>query len=276
MANPTVAAAKAAILAVQPAATFMEIEAFSSTVAAGLVISIDPPVGTLVVPDQVVTLYVSRGAPPASRWTGGVPEVVDAALAPTVAAQHIVMFVHIDWPGDPLYACDAGANFNWDDHEWLGLGEVGSIEAVSESLEVFAQPLRLRLSGVDPDIVEPALASDYEGSTVRVWLGVLNPDTYALLDEPEEVWSGFVDFMTIEGNQNVCTITVDCEHELRRQPVVSRWTDEDQRTRVSGDTFFDHLQDIPGYVSKWGARDMSFRGGGAGPGRKGRGHTQHL
>lgn len=272
----TEADARAELVALGASLVITSVYQHSSSVTEGHVISMDPPAGTLVVPDATVTLYVSLGPLPASRWTGSTPEIVEAALAATQVAQHVVMFVLLDVPGDPLYACDAGANFNWDGHEWQGLGQFGSIEAVSESLEVFAQPLRLSLSGVDPDIIASAIASDYEGSTVRVWLGILDPDTYALLDTPEEIWSGFIDFMTVEGDQNLCTVTVDCEHELRRQPVVSRWTDEDQRTRFSGDTFFDQLQNIPGAVAKWGARDIGYRGGGAGPSRKARGHTREL
>lgn len=267
MANPTEAAARAAILAVQPSATITTSLQFSATVAAGLVISIDPPVGSLTVPDATINLVVSRGPFPASRWTGETPEVtqgavvaasVDVAPPPVVMA----MLVFLDIPDDPVYVTDAGSNLNWDGHEWIGVGQLGSIEGPDESLDAIAQPFKLTLSGVDPALIASANSEHYAGRDAIVYMALLDPDTYAFLDEPTEHCSGEIAVMTFNADRNQASVVVEVEHRLRRLPITRRWTDPDQRTRHASDRFFEFVKDIRGYVSGGGGRDISYGGTG--------------
>lgn len=274
MANPLYADAKAEIEAL--GFVVARTEAQSSSVAEGRVISIDPPVGTLLPEGTIVTLLVSSGPPPSSRWTGTQPEVVQAALESTEHAAIIALLVHLNVPGDPFYGSNAGANIKWDGHTWKGLAQLASVDSISESLELYAQPLKLTLATADSGARTAARESNYKGADAKVYLAVFDPYTYALLDTPEEVFSGFMDVMTIEGDYNEGAIVVECEHDLFRQPATSRWTDEDQRLRFAGDTFFDKLSQISGSVAKWGSRDVGYTGSVAGPGHKGRGHIQEF
>lgn len=258
MANPTEAAARAAILAVQPDAAITTTSQFSATVAEGLVISIDPPVGTLTVPDATITLVLSLGPFPASRWTGDAPEVTQAvveAAAPSVVA---ALLVFLDIPDDPVYVTDAGANLNWDGHEWIGVGQLGSIEGPSESLDAVAQPFRLTLSGVDPALIASANSEHYAGRDAIVYMAILDPHTYAFLDEPTEHCSGEIAVMTFNADRNQASVVVEVEHRLRRLPITRRWTDPDQRTRHTNDRFFQFVKDIRGYTSGAGGRGINY------------------
>jgi hypothetical protein len=175
-------------------------------------------------------------------------------------------FVDLDIVGDRLRLHDGLGTINWGGFDWLGVGQYGGIGGIPESLEVISQPVKLTLSGVDAQYITDAMTTQYHGRAVVIYLGLFNPDTLTLIDTPEEIWSGFMDVMHIELDQGTAVIRLDCEHRLRRQPATARYTDEDQRVLVAGDLFFNKLHLIPGYVAKWGSRDISHDGDGYRPG----------
>lgn len=191
-----------------------------------------------------------------TRWTSSSNQT--AAAERTVV---LVTFAHLEIPGDELRLCDAPVTVTWGGFDWSGVGGHGGVEAVSESIELIAQPVKMTLSGVDAQYITDAMTAQYHGQPVTLYIGLMNVSTHALIDTPEEIWSGFMDVMHIQVEKGKATITVDCEHRLRRQPVTARYTDEDQRELYSGDRFFAFLHLIPGYVAKWGANNV---GGGHG------------
>jgi hypothetical protein len=191
-----------------------------------------------------------------TRWTSGDNQL--AAAGRTVA---LVTFVDLDIVNDRLRAHDNVGTINWGGNDWLGVGQFGGIDAVTESLEIIAQPVKLTLSGVDPELITDAMQTQYHGRDVVIYVGLRDTETGALIDTPEEIWSGFMDVMTIEFDVNAASITIDCEHRLRRQPITSRYTDEDQRARFPDDDFFNKLHLIPAFIGKWGTRDLHFGGG---------------
>ena len=197
---------------------------------------------------------------PETRWTSQTN--LAAAAATTVG---LITFVDLDIPGDRLRLHDNVGTITWGGYDWTGLGQYGGIEAVSESLEVIAQPVRLTLSGVEAQYITDAMTTQYHGQAVTVYIGMFSTSTMALVDTPEEDWSGFMDVMKIELDQGSAVIRLDCEHRLRRQPFAVRYTDEDQRRLYAGDIFFDKLHLIPQYRSKWGQANVGYGGGGGTP-----------
>jgi hypothetical protein len=234
------------------------------------VIRTEPPyTGNPIPYDSHIEIYVSSGAFPLSmsRWTGA-QDPVTAKPFNEIASEDpnvvVVVFVDLDIPDDRIRVSTADATIEWGGEEWLGVGRFGGIEAVSESIEVLAQPLKLTLSGVESSYVASLMDTLYHGSPVSVYVGMHHRDTYALIDDPEVVWEGYIDVMTIEVSGGQSVIRVDCEHRLRRQPSTYRYTDEDQRSHYSADRFFDKLHLIPGYTGTWGSRDTNYTGGGGG------------
>jgi hypothetical protein len=240
---------------------------YSATVPAGEYILSDPAAGERADPDAEVILYISRGPFPAGRWGGDTPEVTQAAVEAEGPSLVIATMVFLDIPDDPVYVTDAGATLNWNDHEWIGIGQYGSIEGPSESLDAIAQPFKLTISGVDPTLVAAASNTQYAGRQAVVYMAILDPHTYEFLDLPTEHASGEMAVMTFNADRNSGSITVEVEHRLRRLPHTRRWTPEDQRARYSGDLFFQFTKDIRGYTSGAGGRGINYSGNG---GRKDR------
>jgi hypothetical protein len=192
-----------------------------------------------------------------SRWDSGTNE--------TAAAQRhvvLVMFCQLDLPSGTLYLHDSAGSFTWGYHTWSGVGSFGGVERVSEALDTVAVPVDLTLSGVDPSLVSDAMTTQYHGEAATLYVGLVNPDTGALVADPQEVWGGYMDVMTIEIDQGSATISLRCESRLRRKPAVARYTDEDLQLRYSGDNFFAHLHTV-GQQRRWGGSTVAA-GGGAG------------
>jgi hypothetical protein len=201
-----------------------------------------------------------------TRWVSSSNET--AAAAQSVA---MVVFADLDIVGDRLRIHDGVGTINWGGFDWLGVGSFGSVESIDESLEVIARPVHLKLSGVDPQLITDAMTTQYHERAVVLYIGLFNVTTLALIATPEEVWSGYMDVMTIDIDHNQAAIDLICEHRLRKLPNTSRYTDEDQRTLFAGDTLFDKLHLIPGHMAKWGSTNATYSSGG----RSGDGPPEH-
>jgi hypothetical protein len=87
-------------------------------------------------------------------------------------------------------------------------------------------------------------------------MGLVDNNTNQTIDTPEILWEGRMDQMSIELSEGRGAITLSCEHRLRREPRIARYTHEDMQLAYSGDRFFDLVGKIPGYVGKWGAKEI--------------------
>lgn len=154
---------------------------------------------------------------------------------------------------DNLATEDASVTF-------LGVGQLGNIEAVEENIEVIARSVNLTVSGIDPALLTEALAEQYQNRTVTIYLAMLNPSSGQIIASPEIIWEGRMNQQTITLSKGEATIQISCEHRLRSEPRIARYTDADQRQVFPADRFFDLTHTIEGFVSKWGARDVGFGG----------------
>jgi hypothetical protein len=150
---------------------------------------------------------------------------------------------------------------------FYGIGDFGGIESVEENIEVVARQVTLTCSGLDSTWVTPALTEDYQNRTVTVYLGFFSPDTGALIGSPEVIWEGRINQQTITLSKGDATLSMTCEHRLRREPRIARYTQADQELLHTGDRFFDLTHTIEGFVNRWGRRDVGYGGGGGGGNR---------
>lgn len=170
----------------------------------------------------------------------------------------VVMFiaVDLDFPTGHVYVHDGIGTYSFGGHDYLGVGKFGGVEVAEESLEVIAKPVTLSLSGVDSEIIATAMDNDvYQGRDVVIYLGLVNKNTLALVDTPETLWEGRMDQMSIKFGANEASVTLNCEHRLRREPRIARYTDADQQISYPGDRFFDYVGKIPGFAGNWGGRN---------------------
>jgi hypothetical protein len=203
-----------------------------------------------------------------SRWNSGAN-----ATAAAQASVGMVTLCDLDFASGTLYLHDSGGTLSFGGHSYLGVGVYGTIDVVAEDLENVPRGLKVTLSGVEPGLVTTAMQENYQGRRVTIYVGLLDPNSMVFAAPPESVWEGRMDYMQIEIAQNSGTITLNCEHRLQREPLVARYTQQDQNIAHPGDNFFDLLAQIPMTTASWGKTTVThpentlpgnggYRGGG--------------
>ena len=184
----------------------------------------------------------------------GFPTAVATALAQQNVA--IVTFAKLEFPSGTVYLHNSLGSYTWGGHDWLGVGDLGSISQVEEGLDVSPYAITLTLSGLDATISGAALTEDYYLHGVTVYLGVLDTDD-VLIDTPTQIWAGFMDQMNMTvGADGGDAIQLVAESELSRfnKSLNLMYTNTAQQERSTGDLFFNFLHRIEGAKINWGSR----------------------
>lgn len=138
---------------------------------------------------------------------------------------------------------------------FIGSGEILGVDLVNEVADMSAQSATLSLNGVDSELVSIALAEPYQGRLAKVFFGIVG-------QTPIEIFTGFMDVMTIQDSSGSSVISLTVESrlvELERSRQF-RYTDQSHKNTNPFDTAVDRSTDsVFAYVAslqdkqiKWG------------------------
>lgn len=182
-----------------------------------------------------------------------------AADQPTIR-----MFVAVDlaFTPTPVRAHDGVGTIQIGGNDYLGVGTMGQVEAITEDVDAIAHPLVLTLSA-ESSLIQLALddANGYQNRAATLYLGFQDMATGALMATPETVGVWRMDQMSISLGEKTGTVRLQCEPRLRKEPRIARYTDQDQQMAYSGDRFFDLVPKIAGFQGTWGAKGVANDGG---------------
>jgi hypothetical protein len=172
---------------------------------------------------------------------------ITGAVEAAVEAEHVPMlaFVEMQFASGTVRVCNAYETVPWNGFNWLGLGNLGSIEPIEESTELQMNGIGLQLSGVNPALISTALGEQYQGRACKIWFAPLNPTTYVPIVDPIGPFRFRMDTMSIEKGKTA-TISVTAENRLADwdRARVRRYTDEDQQAEFPGDRFFEFVPEL--------------------------------
>jgi len=160
-----------------------------------------------------------------------------------------------------LYATPLRIWTGYDDFTILsetysGLGNLVSISSVQESADTKANGIKIVVSGLNTDILSTALSQTQQGVVVNIYFGVLTTtsNAQAIVDTPYEIFSGFVDTVTINEQGDTSSITFDIESKLisLERPLDFRYTDQDQKHYFPNDKGLEFVDDIQNKEIVWG------------------------
>lgn len=183
------------------------------------------------------------------------------------------ILVDLDFSTGMVRAHDGVGPLIFAGNTYTGTGVLGGIDAVTEDLTGIARQVRLTLSGVDASLVSETMDEVYQNRNVTIYIGIMGADSGDFVADPEVIWEGRMDTMSIAREIDGATITLSCEPRLRREPRVARYTNEDQQIDYSGDRFLDLVHTIKGFVSKVGQREVRYGSDGGGDSRLRRRNT---
>lgn len=182
-----------------------------------------------------------------SRTTTG---AVDTAHAAGNVPQ--IVLVELDFPSQFLRLNNSAVSFSWNGYDWLGVGRLGAIDAVSEGADLQARGLALRMTGIDPAAISLALGTQYQGRSCKLWVAPLT-DAHAIIADPVLTFWGRMDTMDIDLG-DTATITVNAESRLADwdRPRVRRYNHEDQQIDYPGDMGFEFVPRMVEAELTWG------------------------
>lgn len=172
---------------------------------------------------------------------------VDAQLAIEATYARPLFLVSCQFQNETIYVWTGVGSISWGGHTWIGVGALGSISTIAETLETQAQGITLSLSGIDNTLIADALTQTYGGGKAQVWLGFLLANG-SLVSDPIPAYLGDMDQTTIDMSTDTTTISIAVENRLAdlNRAQGGRYTDQCQRQispTDSGFKFVSWLQD---------------------------------
>jgi len=178
--------------------------------------------------------------------------VVSTALSADVIEPFFAVDLLFDSPNQ-VYLWNGIGDLTISSKTYLGAGELLQIAAIEETSDIAARGASLSLSGIDnsaSSLFLKALATPYQGRVCKIYFGVMGtPSDYV------EVFSGYMDQMSIEEGPETTTISLSVENKLvaLERPAGTRYTASSQRDRHPGDAGLDFVAGLQTKKIIWGA-----------------------
>jgi hypothetical protein len=175
----------------------------------------------------------------------------EAAVAAPVL--HLAVLVELEFDAAPLRLWGGLGDFRWGNRVFTGAGDLLGVSSVPETMAVGAGGVTLSLSGVPAELIDHALAVDYQGRPARVWLALLDA-AGALLGDPVQVLAARMDVLSWQEGAADATLSLAVENMLidGERAVVRRYTDADQQAEYPGDKGFEYVPSLQTAEIRWG------------------------
>ena len=134
-----------------------------------------------------------------------------------------------------LRTCSHVRDLVFNGKTFIGVGNLGKIDEVSEKSDLSARGAKFTMSGVDTASVSLVMQGKYRGKVVKRWLGFVD-DNDNVLDDGYLLGVWRVDTMSISTGKKA-QITITAENRFLRASVVrnERYTNEAQQAKYPDD-----------------------------------------
>ena len=173
-----------------------------------------------------------------------------------LAASNIraALFASFAFSTGTIYLWSGYGSITWNGNTWSGMGELMSMEKITEQSQVSATGVKFVLSGIPSTTLADALVANYRTQACVVYLVAFDLSTGAVTGY-QQIFGGRMDQMTIKDSGETSTIELTVESrliDLQRQRE-RRFTDADQKYFYPGDTGLQYVAGLQDQVIYWGA-----------------------
>ncbi len=187
-----------------------------------------------------------------------------AALEADAAAP--VYFVELQVvPGSPDRFHTWLGTISWGGNNWTGVGDIYSLDSMTETTRLRPEALRMGLSGLSSRITQIAYESNWYQRPCIVYLGAIVDGQ--LVADPDIWFSGVLQDMTGSiGSPDGDVIQLKAESELiffKRSRNV-RYTNNQLQSEFAGDLGLEFLESVATQKVIWGGQEASGGAGGRG------------
>jgi hypothetical protein len=188
---------------------------------------------------------------------------INATTATTSKADHVgivTAMVRLGFDSGDVLAAGTpfDIDYDWDgdtnDETFLGVGNLGEIRRLQESVDVQPYSIELALSGVAAANVSIALGETYQGRDCRVWMVFLDQDSHAIQGAPLLAFRGRLDVMRLRlGEFGRIFVTAHSRLADWARARIRRYTNADQQERWSGDLGLEFTEETSEKELLWGS-----------------------
>jgi hypothetical protein len=178
---------------------------------------------------------------------------VAAGILTALAQTNVSPFyaVEFDFDSAPVRFWTGLGDRTIESNTYLGAGDLIGISGLQEAVDLSAKNATITMTGVPASLVSLALAEPYQNRPCRILFGVTD------VADAVEVFSGFMDVMTIEDSGESSTISLTVENKLIQleRAKERRYTHESQQALLTGaqeDIFFSYVSDLQDKEIAWG------------------------
>lgn len=163
-------------------------------------------------------------------------------------------FAEFNFLSDVVRVSNFNQTFNWNGHDWSGMGQFGSVSEVVESDGLESSALNFTLNIADPSLLALAVGpvEEYRGRVAKMYMCPLT-EQYQFIGEPVICWRGIMDMMSLGVDGDEGQIVLKCEtsaYGLKRQATL-RMNAAQQKKKYDSDTSFDYLNDLITNPAVW-------------------------
>lgn len=165
----------------------------------------------------------------------------------------IGFFADFDFLTANVYVTTLPQTVTWGGHDWIGVGSLGNISSINESLGVAAESLTFTLNVAQIEYLAIATGDviEYRGRDAKLYFCPLD-ENFNIIDTPVVCWRGSMDMMSvsISGDRGDTTgsIQLKCEtsaYGLKRKSPL-RLNAAQHKQKYQTDTGLDYLTDLLG------------------------------
>ena len=182
----------------------------------------------------------------------GLTAGMDTAM--TAAVKHPILLFKFAFDANDVNLWSGIGDITFGGDVYTGAGDLIGVSPVEETEQTKAVGVVFVISGIPSSFISLALAENYQGRAAKLWFGAMD-DSGAIIVDPELIFVGRMDVMTIDEDGDTATIKIGVENILIALESTSerRYTPEDQKLDFPNDTGFDQVAALQDATITWGA-----------------------
>lgn len=186
------------------------------------------------------------------------PEIVALIIQKVVRP---AVFLYADFPTGAVRVWTGPYDYQEDSETlWQGVGGIISLDSFSETTDSGSQGIRVRVDGLNEEMLTKLRETSYQGREAYALLAFLNVETQELVFCDEPLWKGTIDKDESSRGKDEIVLAIYFEHRLADVLRKREWryTDRDQQelyppeTGEEPDTFLDKMELIQDLSVPWG------------------------
>ena len=144
---------------------------------------------------------------------------------------------------------------------YQGVGNLGGVQQIRDSLDRFAPGVNLWLSACSSDLFSEAINETLFNKDVLLYRAIVQNG--AVVNTPELWFRGKINEVNMHRGdpERGDYLEVQCRIRLKKEAKSTYYTHEDLWLTYSGDTGFDYHSQISGFKGTWGGFATGFMGG---------------